>query len=74
MRRPVQVVYADHSHLEHHGVAAGDVAVVLMRSFELVCGGFQFLECVKFPPWGRVNAPAGVAFEALEECLHSSKG
>ena len=32
------------------------------------------LECVKFPPWGRVSAPAGVAPEALEECLHSSKG
>ena len=32
------------------------------------------LECVKFPPWGRVSAPAGVAPEALEECLWSSKG
>ena len=32
------------------------------------------LECVKFPPWGRVSAPTGVAPEALEECLHSSKG
>ena len=32
------------------------------------------LECVKFPMWGRVSAPAGVAPEALEECLHSSKG
>ena len=32
------------------------------------------LECVKFPPWGRVSAPAGVAPEALEECLYSSKG
>src|SRR6185436_11022831 len=32
------------------------------------------LECVKFPPWGRVSAPAGVAPEALEECLHSSNG
>ena len=32
------------------------------------------LECVKFPPWGCVIAPAGVAPEALEECLHSSKG
>ena len=29
---------------------------------------------VKFPPWGHVSAPAGVAPEALEECLHSSKG
>ena len=32
------------------------------------------LECVKFPPWGRVSAPTGVAPEALEECLYSSKG
>ena len=32
------------------------------------------LECVKFPPWGRISAPAGVAPEALEECLYSSKG
>ena len=32
------------------------------------------LECVKFPLWGRVSAPAGVAPEALEECLFSSKG
>ena len=31
------------------------------------------LECVKFPPWGRISAPAGVAPEALEECLYSSK-
>ena len=36
--------------------------------------GDLVLECVKFPPWGRVSAPAGVAPEALEECLHSSKG
>ena len=34
----------------------------------------SILECVKFPPRGRVSAPAGVAPEALEECLHSSKG
>ena len=67
---PLRVVYADHSRLEHHGVAAGDVTVVLMRAFELVCGGFRFLECVKFPPWGRVSEPAGVTPEALEECLH----
>ena len=40
MRRPLRVVYADHSRLEHHGVAAGGVVVVLMRAFELVCGGF----------------------------------
>jgi len=32
------------------------------------------LECVKFPPWGCISAPAGVAPEALEECLYSSKG
>ena len=32
------------------------------------------LECVKFPPWGRVSTPAGVAPEALEECLYLSKG
>ena len=61
MRRPLRVVYADHSRLEHHGVAAGDVAVVLLK-------------CVKFPPWRRVSTPTGVAPEALEECLHSSKG
>ena len=34
----------------------------------------SILECVKFPPSGRVSAPAGVALEALEECLYSSKG
>ena len=74
MRRPLRVVYADHSRLEHHGVATGDVTVVLMWAFELVCGGFRFLECVKFSPWGRISAPTGVAPEVLEECLHSSKG
>ena len=36
--------------------------------------GILVLECVKFPPWGRVSAPAGVAPEALEEWEHSSKG
>ena len=72
--RPLRVVYADHSRLGHHGVATGDVIVVLMRAFKLVCRGFRFLECVKFPPWGRISAPASVAPEALEECLHSSKG
>src|SRR6185312_8316920 len=36
--------------------------------------GILVLECVKFPPRGRVSAPAGVAPEALEECLYSSKG
>ena len=35
---------------------------------------FLALEHVKFPLWGRVSAPAGVAPEALEECLYSSKG
>ena len=35
--------------------------------------GILILECVKFLPWGSVSAPAGVAPEALEECLHSSK-
>ena len=42
MRKPLRVIYADHSRLEHHGLAAGDVAVVLMRAFDLVCGGFCF--------------------------------
>jgi len=32
------------------------------------------LKCMKFPSWGRVSAPAGVAPEALEECLYSPKG
>ena len=40
MGRPLRVVYADHSRFEHYGVAAGDVAIVLMRALELVCGGF----------------------------------
>ena len=31
VRWPLRVVYADHSRLEHHGAAAGDVALVLMR-------------------------------------------
>ena len=30
--------------------------------------------CVKSLPWGRVSAPVGVAPEALEESLCSSKG
>ena len=38
------------------------------------CGLRPVLEYVKFPPWGLVSAPAGVAPEALEECLLSSKG
>ena len=40
MRWPLRVVYADHSHFEHHGAAAGDVAVVLMGALKLVCGEF----------------------------------
>ena len=28
----------------------------------------------EIPSWGRISAPAGVAPEALEEWLHSSKG
>ena len=41
VRWPLRVVYADHSRLEHHGVAAGDVTVVLMRAFELAVEGFD---------------------------------
>ena len=40
VRWSLRVVYADHSRLEHHGAAAGDVAVVLMGAFKLVCGEF----------------------------------
>ena len=36
--------------------------------------GISVLECVKFPQWGHVSAPAGAAPEALEECLYLSKG
>ena len=36
VRRPLRVVYADHSRLEHHGVAAGGVANAPMGAFELV--------------------------------------
>ena len=35
---PLQVVYADHSRLEHHGVAAGGVVAALSGGFELFCG------------------------------------
>ena len=45
VRRPLRVVYADHSRLEHHGAAAGDVAVVLMGAFKLVCRGFDPQMC-----------------------------
>ena len=40
VRWPLRVVYADHSRLEHHGGAAGDVAVVLLKAFEQACRGF----------------------------------
>ena len=36
--RPLRVVYANHSHLEHHGVAVGGVAIALTGGFELDCG------------------------------------
>ena len=36
--RPLRVVYANHSHLEHHGVAVGGVAIALTGGFELGCG------------------------------------
>ena len=39
--RSFQVVYADHSRLEHYGVAAGGAAIMLMGESELVCIGFQ---------------------------------
>ena len=38
---PLRVVYADHSRLVYHGVVAGDVAIILMAAFELVCGGLR---------------------------------
>jgi hypothetical protein len=41
VRWPLRVVYAGHSHFEHRGAAAGDVAIMLMRAFKLVCGGFD---------------------------------
>ena len=40
VRWPLRVVYADHSRLEHHGAAAGDVIVVLLKAFEQACRGF----------------------------------
>ena len=36
--------------------------------------GYMPRICVKSPSRGRISAPAGVAPEALEECLCSSKG
>ena len=38
--RSFRVVYADHSRLEHYGVAAGGVAIALIGESELVCRGF----------------------------------
>ena len=43
VRWPLRVVYADHSRLEHHGVTAGDAAIVLMGAFEPACEEFRFL-------------------------------
>ena len=40
--RPLRVVYADHSRLEHHGAAAGGITTVLTGEFEMVCKGFRF--------------------------------
>jgi len=37
----LRVVYADYSRLEHYGIAAGGVAIVLMGESELVCRGFR---------------------------------
>ena len=38
-----------------------------------LCGIFASELCVNFRG-GRASAPAGVAPEALEECVHSCKG
>ena len=40
VRWPLRVAYVDHSHLEHHDAAAGDVAVGLLKAFEQACRGF----------------------------------
>ena len=40
VRWPLRVAYADHSRFVHHGAAAGHVAVVPLRVFELACRGF----------------------------------
>ena len=40
VRWPLQVAYADHSRLEHHGAATGHVSVVLLKAFEQTCIGF----------------------------------
>ena len=48
---------------------------LLWRGVSFAClFGVLSLELVKFFPWGRVSAPAGVAPEALKEWEHSSKG
>ena len=39
-----------------------------------MCRGLQSSNMCEVSPRGRVSAPAGVAPEALEECLYSSKG
>ena len=84
--RSLRVVYADHSRLGHRGVAAGSVVAAQLEglSWFVKPGRSEekgwmlvadlILKCVKFPSWGHVSTPAGVAPEALEECLHSSKG
>ena len=40
VRWSLRVDYADHNCLEHHGAAAGHVAVVQLRAFEQACRGF----------------------------------
>jgi hypothetical protein len=43
------------------------------------CKGWKLLAGLFFPlsmcnvPWGRASAPAGVAPEAFQECVHSCK-
>ena len=39
-----------------------------------MCRGLQSSNMCEVSPWGHVSAPAGVALEALEESLCSSKG
>ena len=40
VRWPLRVAYVGHSRLEHHGTAAGNVDVVLLRASEQACRGF----------------------------------
>ena len=50
-------------------------SLLLWRGLLFACLlGVLSLELVKFFPWGCINAPVGVAPEALEEWKHSSKG